>query len=120
MQHLRFLSFFFFFFSFQSPWLTRSSVNSVLMYSSWTSQTPFFINFFIKNWSHRTINTFKNYFTTVFSVFSFQFQQNKFYPNRPLDLAFINFSLLCFTPGLDLSKVWHFGLTIGLICSIST
>ena len=45
-------------------------------------QISFFINFFIKNESHSTIHTFKNYFVTVFSVFSFQFQQNKFYPNR--------------------------------------
>ena len=27
----------------------------------------------IKNWSHDTIYTFKNYFATVFSIFSFQF-----------------------------------------------
>ena len=40
-------------------------------------------NFFIKIGSHITIHIFKNYFATVFSVFSFQFQQNKFYPNRP-------------------------------------
>ena len=48
-------------------------------------QIPLFSNFFIKNGSHSTIHTFKNYFATVFSVFSFQFQQNKFYPNRPID-----------------------------------
>ena len=35
----------------------------------------------IKNWSHGTIHTFKNYFATVFSVFSFS--NNKFNPNRP-------------------------------------
>ena len=46
-------------------------------------QISFFINFFIKNGSHGTIYTFKNYFTTVISAKSFQFQQNKFYPNRP-------------------------------------
>ena len=38
-------------------------------------------NFFIKNGSYDTIHTFKNYFATVFSVFSFQ--QNKRYPNGP-------------------------------------
>ena len=43
-----------------------------------------FYQLFIKNGSHSTIHTFKNYFATVFSVFSFQFQQNKFYPNRPI------------------------------------
>ena len=34
-------------------------------------QISLFINFFIKNGSHDTIHTFKNYFVTVF--FSFQF-----------------------------------------------
>ena len=40
----------------------------------------------IKNGSHDTIYTFKNYFTTVFSVFSFQFSvfsNNKLNPNGP-------------------------------------
>ena len=36
----------------------------------------------IKNGSHGTIYTFKNYFATVFSVFSFS--KNNLYPNRPL------------------------------------
>ena len=62
------------FFSFQPQWLTRSFVNSALVHCSWIPQTPFFINFFIKNRSHGTIHTFKNYFATVFSVLSFQFQ----------------------------------------------
>ena len=47
-------------------------------------QISFFINFFIKNGSHSTIYTFKNYFATVISAISLQFQQNKSYPNRPL------------------------------------
>ena len=47
-------------------------------------QTSVFSNFFIKNDSYDTIHTFKNYFATVFLVFSFQFQQNKFYPNGPI------------------------------------
>ena len=47
-------------------------------------QISFFINFFIKNGSYGTIYTFKNYFATVISAISFQFQQNKSYPNRPL------------------------------------
>ena len=41
----------------------------------------------IKNGSHDTIYTFKNYFTTVFSVFSFQFSvfsNNKLNPNGPV------------------------------------
>ena len=47
-------------------------------------QIPLFSNFFIKNGSHSTIYTFKNYFATVISAISFHFQQNKSYPNRPL------------------------------------
>ena len=46
-------------------------------------QISLFCNFFIKNRSHGTIHIFKNYFATVFLIFSFQFQQNKFYSNRP-------------------------------------
>ena len=38
----------------------------------------------IKNGSHGTIHTFKNYFATVFSVFSFS--KNKLYSNGPLVL----------------------------------
>ena len=55
-----------------------------LVHCSLDSQISLFSNFFIKNGSHGTIHLFKNYFVIVFSVFSFQFQQNKFYPNRPL------------------------------------
>ena len=75
--------FFFFFLFFSAAMVDRSSVNSAFVHCSRTSQTLLFINFFIKNGSHSTIYTFKNYFATVFSVFSFQFQQNKFYPNKP-------------------------------------
>ena len=67
-------------------WL--SAVNSAHMHCLRTHKFHFFINFFIKNGSHSTIHTFKNYFATVFSVFSFQFQQNKFYPNTPLLCCF--------------------------------
>ena len=51
-------------------------------------QTLLFSNFFIKNESHGTIYTFKNYFAIVFSVFSFQ--QNKLYPMELLDDQFID------------------------------
>ena len=37
-------------------------------------QIPLFSNFFIKNGSHGTIYTFKNYFATVILAISFQFQ----------------------------------------------
>ena len=38
-------------------------------------QILLFSNFFIKNGSHDTIYTFKNYFTTVISAISFQFSK---------------------------------------------
>ena len=34
--------------------------------------------------SHNSIYTFKNYFATVFSIISFQFLANKWYPNTPV------------------------------------
>ena len=40
------------------------------MHCSRDPQTSFFTQNFIKNGSHDTIHTFKNYFTTVFSIFS--------------------------------------------------
>ena len=47
-------------------------------------QITLFSNFFIKNGSHNTIYTFKNYFTTVFSVSVFSFNKNKLNPNTSL------------------------------------
>ena len=47
---------------------------------------------YIKNESHDTIHTFKNYFTTVFSVFSFN--NNMFNPNGPLVEIFGWYSIL--------------------------
>ena len=92
-----FLFLFFFFMRFGVTWLlfmycllnsnrkcwlfcSKQCINVLFM----DPQIPLFSNFFIKNESYGTIHTFKNYFATVFSVFSFQFQQNKFYPNRPI------------------------------------
>ena len=46
-------------------------------------QISFFSNLFIKNGSHDTIHTFKNYFATVFLVSVFSFCNNKFNPNGP-------------------------------------
>ena len=45
----------------------------------------------IKNESYRTIHTFKNYFTTVLLIFSFQFlvfsfSNNEFNPNKPFEV----------------------------------
>ena len=57
-----------------------------------------------KTKSHGTIHTFKNYFATVFLVFS-----NKWYPNRPINnrvtaYKVINHSLKAFN--LELIKIW--------------
>ena len=46
-------------------------------------QITLFSHFFIKNGSHSTIYTFKNYFATVFSVSVFSFSKNKLNPNTP-------------------------------------
>ena len=51
-------------------WKMRLSVGP--MHCLWDPHTSFFSKIFIKNGSHGTIHIFKNYFTTVFSVFSFQ------------------------------------------------
>ena len=75
----------YFFFFFFSTAMIDPLFCEQCIYTLFTDpQTLLFINFFIKNESYSTIHIFKNYFATVFSVFSFQFQQNKFYPNRPL------------------------------------
>ena len=66
-----FLSFFF-----RVACFDFSAVNSAPMHCSQVPQTSLFSNFFIKNGFYSTIHTFKNYFATVFSVFSIQFQQN--------------------------------------------
>ena len=46
------------------------------MYCSQDPLISLFSNFFIKNGFHNIIHTFKNYFVTVFSIFSFS--NNKF------------------------------------------
>ena len=59
---------FFFFFWFQQHYLIKSNVNSARMHCLWVLQILLFSHFFIKNGSHSTIYTFKNYFATVFLV----------------------------------------------------
>ena len=92
------LFFFFFFFTCFPPhkrllfmyctWTVTATfdqfyVNSASMHCSRSHKFHFLSIFFIKNGSHGTIYTFKNYFATVISAINFQFQQNKSYPNRP-------------------------------------
>ena len=60
---------FFFFFSFFKPAIVDFVNCEQCMCALFTvPQITLFSNFFIKNESHSTIYTFKNYFTTVFSV----------------------------------------------------
>ena len=88
-----FLSFFFFFFAFtrlreRQMSLFRHYSRTVHHYSSTVHTLKN-----IKNASHGTIHTFKNYFATVFSVFSFS--SNKFNPNGPILLFISPVSILC-------------------------
>ena len=66
-----------------------STMNSAPVHSSRVSQIPLFSNFFIKNGSHSTIYTFKNYFATVFSISVFSFSKNKLNPNTPFIYIYI-------------------------------
>ena len=66
----------FFFFFLESLLLTFSCEQCTPVdpvYYSQDSQNSLFNNFFTINGSHDTIHIFKNYFATIFSVFSFQF-----------------------------------------------
>ena len=51
--------------------LFMNNSRKVWLFSTFSAQISLFSNFFIKNGSHDTIHTFKNYFTIIF--FSFQF-----------------------------------------------
>ena len=74
----------FFFGSARTCWLFHSEQCIHALFTD--SQIPLFSNFFIKNKSHGTIYTFKNYFVTVFSVSVFSFSKNKLNPNEPFVL----------------------------------
>ena len=71
---------FFFFFFKRVLWLWCFSGGSRVLFTRPTNL--FFFKTFIKNESHDTIHTFKNYFTIIFSVFSFS--NNKFNSNGPI------------------------------------
>ena len=58
-------------FFFQAAIFDYSPMNSTPMHCSRVSQTSLFSHFFIKNGFHCTIHTFKNYFATLFLIFSF-------------------------------------------------
>ena len=96
LLRLRFVWFFFFFFFFSRvferfeccgycsctvQWIVAANFDFSKFFGSITahrvlftdSQISLFSNFFIKNGSHDTIHTFKNYFAIVFFSFQFQF-----------------------------------------------
>ena len=75
-SHIAFSSFFFFFF-FPVHEQCRGQKNIVYTLFTNCSCTVYSVNI---HRSHDTIHTFKNYFATVFSVFSFS--NNKFNPNE--------------------------------------
>ena len=72
-------------FFFFNAWTIKSHEFTVqrqkLLFTHCSSTVHIFKN--IKNGSHNTIHTFKNYFATMFSVFSFS--KNKFNPNEPIE-----------------------------------
>ena len=68
------------------------------------SNTSFFTETFIKNWSHGTIHTFKNYFVIVFSVFnkiSNTQTHPKFMSNQTFPLLEIQFFHSRYVKGLS-------------------
>ena len=77
-----FLSTFFFFF-FQAAVVDQVFYEQCFCVLFIDPQITLFNNLFMKNGLHSTIYTFKNYFTTVFSVSVFNFSKNKLNPNGP-------------------------------------
>ena len=80
---LRFLLHVFLFFFFQPLIVDFVNCEQCICVLFTVPQITLFSNFFIKNGSHNTIYTFKNYFATVFSVSVFSFSKNKLNPNTP-------------------------------------
>ena len=103
---LRFFSTFsssFFFFFFQPAIVDFVNCEQCICVLFTVPQITLFSNFFIKNGSHNTIYTFKNYFATVFLVSVFSFSKNKLNPNTPLVsylfnpfIPFPGLSVFCF------------------------
>ena len=73
-----------FFFSFSFFPFVFSFLRQITLFITVTIHGPttILLKKYIKNGPHGTIHIFKNYFATVFLVFSFS--KNKLYPNRPL------------------------------------
>ena len=93
VSSLRFSLFFFSFF-FQPAIVDFVNCEQCIRALFMVPQITLFSNFFIKNGSHSTIYTFKNYFATVFSVSIFSFSKNKFNPNTLLEMILFVFCWL--------------------------
>ena len=91
---LRFSLFFSFRFFFQPAIVDFVNCEQCIRALFMVPQITLFSNFFIKNGSHSTIYTFKNYFATVFSVSVFSFSKNKFNPNTLLEMILFVFCWL--------------------------
>ena len=90
IAHLRFLSSFcvFLFFFFFPATVFDQVFREQYIRTLFTDPTNY-SNFFIKNSSHSTIYTFKNYFAIVFYISVFSFSINKVYPNGPVKITFL-------------------------------
>ena len=75
------LTSFFFFFFVPTALFDQINCKQYIRTLFTNPQISLFSNFFIKNKSHNTIHTFKNYFATVFSISVFSFSKNKLNPN---------------------------------------
>ena len=75
-------------------------------------QIALFSNFFIKNRSHGTIHTFKNYFTTVFSVFN---KISCIQMDPKCGFGFTSTSTFCFFAGF-----WFFFFVLATCFDFST
>ena len=92
-QFCVFLFFFLFFSRFSRRQISLFTHCSRTIHALFTGPTATLLKkIYIKNGSHGTIHVFKNYFTLVFSVFSFQ--QNKLYPNRQYPFGY-GWKLMC-------------------------
>ena len=67
------------------------TVNSVSMHCSWTHKFHFSVTFSLQM-GPIALFTYLN-IILLFSVFNFQFQQNKFYPNRLISYYIMQFSI---------------------------
>ena len=84
-----------------------STVNSASVHCSWTHKFHFSVTFSLQMGPIALFTYLK--IILLFSVFNFQFQQNKFYPNRPISYYIMQFSISKHT------YIWYDQITILLL-----